>query len=40
MESGDSDISEADTSVVADLRRSKRETQGRLPVRYKDDYVM
>lgn len=39
-ESEDSDISEADTSGVPDLRRSKRETQGRLPVRYKDDYIL
>lgn len=39
-ESEDTDISEADTSGVPDLRRSKRETQGRLPVRYKDDYIL
>lgn len=39
-ESEDSYVSEADTSGVPGFRRSKIKTQGRLPVRYKDDYIM
>ncbi len=39
-ESENSDTPEYDISGVPDLRRSKRETQGKLPVRYSDDYIM
>lgn len=39
-ESENSDTPENDICVVPDLRRSKRETRGKLPVKYKDDYIM
>lgn len=39
-ESEDSDISEADSRGKPEFRHCNRETQGKLPARYKDDYIM
>ncbi len=40
QESENSDIPENDISGVTDLICSKRKTRGKLPVRYRDDYIM